>query len=108
MVVYVVTHNNMEIEYAVEQDAQAYATANSLSSPISRNKIVPDLIESNLTNGLTQEQSDTMLDMYVDVLLELKADDLVGAITLLEAKTPEDFITQDIINNWIGIIEAHE
>jgi hypothetical protein len=106
MVVYVVQHDNMEIEFITYESADDYASEYSLSSPVERIKAIPSLIQSNFSNGLTQEQSDSMLDLYANILVELQGENYSEAKTLLEAKSPSDFITQDIIDDWIAIVDA--
>lgn len=107
MTLYVVQNENQEIEFHDESDAISYANAHDLDAPTTRYKITPDLKSANMSNGLTREQSDSMFDQYVDVMVLINANELEDGVTLLEGKTPSDFITQDIIDSWIDILESY-
>lgn len=130
MTIYLVQHGNSKIEFPTQEAADNYASANSLSSPTSFERSAPDYSERDISNriksyqnlaqhvltqiytantiaGITAEQSDAIFDDYADVILRIMQGAFPTAKTRLEAKTPSGFVTQEMLDSWIAILDYH-
>jgi len=70
-------------------------------------KILIDLYVENTLLGITSEQSFNMFNEYADVLLAIREGAFPTAIYALQQKQPQGFVTQQMIDNWIFILQSH-
>lgn len=107
MVVYVVQHGNMQVEFSDNTVATTYAQDNSCANPTQRKKVEPDLRASHISLGLSSDDSDAVFDALPDVLLLLKTGDYSGAKTLVDSKEAAGVLTEPVLTSWSAIIDDH-
>jgi len=70
-------------------------------------ELVRTLKRDNTLAGITTAQSAQMFDDFSDVLIMLKEGAFPTAIYRLQQKSASGFVTQDMINNWILLIQSY-
>lgn len=65
-----------------------------------------DLYTQNTLSGITVTQSSQMFSDYQDVLIALREGAWPTAIYNLQNKTPSGFVTQQLIDDWIALIQS--
>lgn len=68
--------------------------------------LIVDLYTQNTLNGITVSESDEMFTAFADVLLRLREGAWPTALYRLHQKQPDGFVTQEMINSWISLIES--
>jgi hypothetical protein len=69
-------------------------------------KLLREFYTENTLLGITVQQSDEMFDAYQDVLMRLREGAWTTALYRLSQKQPSGFVTQALLNKWVGIIQA--
>lgn len=69
--------------------------------------ILRDMYTANTLLGITIQQSDAMFNDYQDVLIRLREGAWPTALYRLQQKTPSGFVTQQMIDNWIAVIQIN-
>lgn len=69
-------------------------------------ELLRDLYAVNTLLGITAEQSDQMFDDYQDVLMRIREGAWPTAMHRLQQKQPSGFVTQDMIDAWIVLIQS--
>lgn len=69
-------------------------------------ELLRDLYAQNTLLGITVQQSDQMFQDYQDVLIRIREGAWPTAVYRLSQKQPSGFVTQDMINNWIEMIQT--
>jgi len=69
--------------------------------------ILRDMYTTNTLLGITIQQSDAMFADYQDVLIRLREGAWPTALYRLQQKTPSGFVTQQMIDNWIAVIQIN-
>lgn len=70
-------------------------------------ELLRQLYAQNTLMGITTAQSDQMFDEYEDVLIRLREGAWPTALYRLQQKTPSGFVTQEMINAWIALIQSY-
>lgn len=71
----------------------------------SASELLRDLYSTNTLLGLTTAQSDQMFDDYQDVLVRIREGAWPTALYRLAQKTPQGFVTQQMLDNWSTMIQ---
>lgn len=69
-------------------------------------ELLRDLYATNTLLGITTAASDQMFSDFQDVLVRLREGAWPTAIYRLTAKTPTGFVTQQMIDAWLALIQA--
>jgi hypothetical protein len=69
------------------------------------NKILRDLKIANTMAGITVSQSRQMFKDYADVLLMLREGAYPSAIAEIQEIGPVGFVTQEILDQWVAVIQ---
>jgi hypothetical protein len=69
-------------------------------------ELLRDLYAENTLMGLTTSQSDQMFTDYSDVLLRIREGAWPTAIYRLSQKTPQGFVTQEMLDTWSALITS--
>lgn len=70
------------------------------------NELLRELYATNTLLGITVQESDSMFEDYKDVLIRIREGAWPTAIYRLQQKSPAGFVTQDMIDNWIAMIQS--
>ena len=70
-------------------------------------EMLRELYVANTLAGITTAQSDQMFDDFQDVLQRIREGAWPTAVFRLQQKTPQGFVTQELINTWIAKIQAY-
>lgn len=87
-----------DIKYAIKSRIKYYQDNAS--------DLLRDLYATNVLLGITTEQSDAMFSEYEDVLIRIREGAWPTALYRLSQKSPSGFVTQDMIDSWILMIQA--
>lgn len=68
-------------------------------------ELLRDLYTANTLLGINVQQSDQMFQDYQDVLIRIREGAWPTALYRLSQKTPSGFVTQQMIDNWINLIQ---
>ncbi len=68
--------------------------------------LLRDLYATNTLLGLTTAQSDQMFDDYFDVLVRIREGAWPTALYRLAQKTPQGFVTQQMLDDWYTMIQT--
>jgi hypothetical protein len=69
-------------------------------------EMLRNLYTANTLLGITVQQSDAMFDDYQDVLIRIREGAWPTALYRLSQKQPSGFVTQEMINNWISVLQS--
>jgi len=69
--------------------------------------LLTELYTENTLAGLTTAQSDKMFDDYFDVLIRIREGAFPTALYRLSQKSPEGFVTQELLDKWIDKIKSY-
>jgi len=69
-------------------------------------ELLRDLYAENTLLGLSTAQSDQMFSDYSDVLLRIREGAWPTAVYRLSQKTPQGFVTQEMLDSWAAMITA--
>jgi hypothetical protein len=69
-------------------------------------QILVDLYVQNTLLGITAAQSHAMFVAYSDVLLAIREGAFPTALYALQQKQPEGFVTQEMIDGWINLLQS--
>lgn len=119
-------------EYITLVDAEAYATMNSINplSIVQEDREMAEDYETLISEqirkaqqlghqalnqiytqasfaGATTAQLDQLIEDYQDVLIRIKEGALAVAIYRLQNKSPMGFVTQEMIDSWIVILQSY-
>lgn len=70
-------------------------------------QLLVELYTENTLAGITTAQSDQMFDDFQDVLVRIKEGAFPTAIHRLNNKTPNGFVTQDLIDSWKAKVQSY-
>lgn len=68
--------------------------------------LLRELYTENTLLGITVQQSDQMFSDYQDVLIRIREGAWPTALYRLQQKQPSGFVTQQMINAWIALIQS--
>lgn len=68
-------------------------------------EILIEMYVQNTLLGITTQQADQMFDDYNDILIRIKEGAWPTALYRLSQKTPSGFVTQEMLDNWIALLE---
>lgn len=68
--------------------------------------LLRDLYAQNTMLGITAEESDQMFSDYSDVLMRIREGAWPTALYRLAQKQPAGFVTQQMLDNWIALIQS--
>jgi hypothetical protein len=69
-------------------------------------ELLRDLYTQNTLMGITTQQSDAMFTEYLDVLVRIREGAWPTALYALSQKEPSGFVTQEMIDSWIALIQS--
>lgn len=69
-------------------------------------ELLRDFYATNTLLGLTVQQSDQLFADYQDVLVRLREGAWPTAIYRLSQKEPMGFVTEEMISNWVSLIQS--
>jgi hypothetical protein len=69
-------------------------------------ELLRELYTQNTLMGITTQQSDTMFTEYLDVLVRIREGAWPTALYALSQKQPSGFVTQEMIDSWIDLIQS--
>lgn len=70
-------------------------------------KILVDMYAQNTLLGITNAQSHEMFNEYLDVLMAIREGAFPTAIYALQQKQPGGFVTQEMLDSYINILQGH-
>lgn len=68
--------------------------------------LLRDLYAQNTMLGITVQESDEMFSDYADVLMRIREGAWPTALYRLAQKQPSGFVTQEMLDNWIALIQS--
>lgn len=68
--------------------------------------LLRDLYADNTMLGITDQESDEMFSDYSDVLMRIREGAWPTALYRLAQKQPSGFVTQEMLDNWIALIQS--
>ena len=69
-------------------------------------EVLRELYATNTLLGITVQESDAMFEEYKDVLIRIREGAWPTALYRLAQKTPSGFVTQQMINSWVALIQS--
>lgn len=69
--------------------------------------LLAEIYTANRLAGLTTAQSDKLFDLYGDVILRIREGAFPTALYRLSQKTPQDFVTQELLDSWISKLKSY-
>lgn len=69
--------------------------------------LLRELYVQNTLAGITVQQSDQMFDEFADVVIRIREGTFPTALYRIQQKTPEGFVTQELLDSWIRKIQTY-
>lgn len=71
------------------------------------NDLLSELYAENTLAGITVDQSDSLFDSFADVILRVQQGAFPTALYRLSQKTPQGFVTQQLLDAWTAKIRNY-